>query len=221
MSYGFLAINGANLVQIDQDYSNLAAVDWVVAPPEGLAPSGRTLHTNFVRPQNDFCTGIYLNFIGSGVINRFVSRHWATGAYAGFDLWRAGPANLVTGPSAATHGLRVFRADGSIAFDSGHYYVRPVATFNLPWNGVKHVFSLPSSSWTRCISTHDLAQIWWQPVAAVGWPTTGYFCPVARFINNDQFEIWIMHTSQDFRIATARPQFVPPTWQYNFIIWEL
>lgn len=125
--FGFSAINQNNGVQIDQDYTNYVKLDSgtdVASGTEQPAVSGAKVYA--VRPSSDGAT-IWAAPISSGAFNVVTS--------AGTYDWIAyGPQSAIS-LSDVEFGLRVYRADGSSAYDSNSALLRPITNISVPTDG--------------------------------------------------------------------------------------
>jgi hypothetical protein len=125
MSHGFYSYNDGYIVQIDDNYSNF------VVAASGAIGSGGALSVpagslGFVRPAGD--GNIRLTNWSNGPSIPCISS--STGVYYYFI---ATPMfNL--GASGDNHGLRIYRSDGSLAYDSGYSYPYPLQNISLPFD---------------------------------------------------------------------------------------
>lgn len=128
--FGFSVSNASSGVQIDQDYDNyvrLAAGTGVASNTAIPTVTGASVYA--VRPSSVGAT-ISKNYAGRPVVS------------AGTYDWVAYGRQGVVALSASGFGLRVFRADGSPAYDSGSSLLRPINSILVPTNASAYSFTL-------------------------------------------------------------------------------
>lgn len=146
MAYGFYSRNGANIVQIDQDFSNLAIESNAIHPITNMFAIQNQQLGSFKQFLISPPHGSYL-FSESGSLNGEFAMNAVTknrqGHYLNHNAGLYRPAYEFL-PSGASHGLRIRRVDNSIAFDSGYFYIYPALTVNMPrTNQVVNVYLPP------------------------------------------------------------------------------
>lgn len=120
MSYGFRSSNTGGQVVIDQDFQNYAVV--ASGTGQNINTTQIGMLTNdllLIRPLS-LPGGFYRSYIGN---NRVIT---CSSGNMEWLICRVNP------PAVETHGLRVFGADGAVAFDSGRRAACPSASVYLP-----------------------------------------------------------------------------------------
>lgn len=128
--HGFMAINDSGDVQIDQDFTNYVKLDSGTGRASGtLLPSVAGASIYAVRPT---AAGVGINMTASKGVEV------TSGTYDWIAYGRQDSAIL---PSTG-FGLRVYRADGSVAYDSDARLLRPINSLLFPSDSYSHTASL-------------------------------------------------------------------------------
>ena len=134
MSHGLKVYNDANELTIDQDYANYAL--WTTGT---ISKAVNTLATPWAFPSVVseppllfvYTPSVFMGSLGydlSGGNFNGIYLCWQDGGNSGATSLSVQYKLFVPtgrlGPSADAYGMRVFRADGSVAFDSGRDYMK-------------------------------------------------------------------------------------------------
>ena len=125
--FGFSAVNQNDGVQIDQDYVNYVKLASGQNVSSGTAfPSVVGAKIFAARPSIDGNTIWAANYGGSviGIVTSAGTYDWV--AY--------GPQTEISLPPSG-YGLRVYRGDGSVAYDSNSRLMRPINNISVPTDG--------------------------------------------------------------------------------------
>lgn len=174
--FGFSAVNQNNGVQIDQDYTNYVKLGSGVNATSGTAlPSVSGAKVYAVRPSSDGAA-IWAAPVSAGAFNIVTS----TGTY---DWVAYGPQSAISLP-ASGFGLRVYRADGSAAYDNNSALLRPTTNISVPTDGssVNRTLAAGPSGMRPYVCAEHLAPT---EIAESGDPNIGLFIgPKITFNSN-------------------------------------
>lgn len=201
--FGFAAVNQNNGVQIDQDFTNYVRLDSGVNVASGTEiPVVIGAKVYAVRPSVDG-NAIWAAPVSAGVANIVTS----SGTY---DWIAYGPQSAVSLPSEG-FGLRVYRADGSVAYDSNSRLLRPITNISVPTDGssVNRTLTSGPSGMRPYLSS---AHLYPTQIAESGNPNIGLVIgPKVTFNNNTSV------TAQVGVINSGPPYFSGP-WMSNVAI---
>lgn len=147
MSFGVVARNFAGYIQIDQDYANYEVTQ------QGVTLSGSTYYAGpldrsnlvFVRPSVGVRVGQWGPYVGGSPV---VSGFWPAGNYFLLNVFNGSPSGIpyliasrtdYFAPDLIdTHGLRVYKQDGTLGFDSNRPYLKIAAAIYARLGGVNY-----------------------------------------------------------------------------------
>jgi len=119
MAFGIQITNTSDTVIISEDFSNFQLTQTGSVPGSGTIPTPGSGQLLFVRPATLGAT-LYPSTAGGASIR-------ATSGNVDYALVQLNAPPIPT----ETHGLRVYRADSTIAYDSSQRSVSPVAVYRL------------------------------------------------------------------------------------------
>lgn len=198
--FGFSAVNQNNGVQIDQDYTNYVRLGSGVNVTSGtVIPSVSGAKVYAVRPSIDGNT-IWAAPVSAGVSN-------ITTSVGTYDWIAYGPQNAVSLPPDG-FGLRVYRADGSVAYDCNSSLLRPTTNISVPTDGssVNRTLTDGPSGMRPYLSAAHLSPT---QIAESGSPNIGLFIgPKITFNNNTS-------VAAQVDIVNSGPPYFSGPWMPN------